>query len=121
MKIEIKIEHEKRTLPSGRTFIRNRCPICKCYWDTGHQLHQDEKERHDPQCLARRRLVRLLRDKPMTCAEIGNALWATPGQGDLSPARYARAAGSLLAKLKRQHFVYDFYNCDRKKRMWEAA
>ena len=74
-----------------------------------------------PTGVALRRLVRLLRDKPMTCAEIGNALWATPEQGDLSPARHARAAGSLLAKLKKQHIVYDFYNCDRKKRMWEAV
>jgi hypothetical protein len=83
------------------------------------KLEADKNNR--PTGVAVQRLVRLLRDKPMTCAEIGNALWATPEQGDLSPARYARAAGSLLAKLKKQHIVYDFYNCDRKKRMWEAA
>lgn len=44
------IEREIRTLPSGRQFQRNRCKVCKCYWDTNHKLHKDEKEIHERGC-----------------------------------------------------------------------
>lgn len=43
-------ETETRILPSGRTFVRNRCLMCHAYWDTAHPLRANEPERHNINC-----------------------------------------------------------------------
>lgn len=44
------LQKEPRMLPSGTVFVRNRCRLCHCYWDTGYPRALDEVEHHDRTC-----------------------------------------------------------------------
>lgn len=44
------IESETRTLPSGRSFTRFRCKICKAYWDIS-AWRERESEHHNEGCV----------------------------------------------------------------------
>lgn len=72
--------------------------------------------------VALRPMVKILaeRRRGMTAAEIGNAMWAKRTQGDLAPARYARAAGAMLHRAMKLGLVYRCHEIAAKRNVWHA-